>query len=70
MVKFLWLNHDIDHDNINFIYDDYITNDIIDHDYGALTLGQIDIGNKDYHLISALCTSQTFRVTTDLTGGC
>jgi hypothetical protein len=46
--NFLRLNDDIDHDNINFIdiiYGDYITNDIIDHDYIALTPGYIDIGN-------------------------
>jgi hypothetical protein len=30
--NFSRLNDDIDHDNINFIYDDYITNGIIDHD--------------------------------------
>jgi hypothetical protein len=65
--KFLWLNDDIDHDNINlidFIYGDYITNGIIDHDYNALTPSYIDIGNKSYHLTSGLCSSQTVRVTT------
>jgi hypothetical protein len=49
MANFLWLNDDIDHDNIKFIdiiYGDYITNDIIDHDYITITLGYIDIGNK------------------------
>jgi hypothetical protein len=74
MANFLWLNDDIDHDNIKFIdiiYGDYITNDIIDHDYITITLGYIDIGNKVYHLISGLCSSQTVRITTDLTaGGC
>jgi hypothetical protein len=69
--NFLRLNDDIDHDNINlidFIYDDYITNSIIDHDYSALTPGYIDIGNKGYHLnISSLCSSQTVCVTTDPT---
>jgi hypothetical protein len=51
--KFLRLNDDIDHDNINFIHfvcGDYITNGIIDHDYSALTPGYIDLGNKGYHL--------------------
>jgi hypothetical protein len=64
------LNEDIYHDNINlidFIYDDYITNGIIDHDYNALTPGYIDLGNKGYHLTSGLCS--TVRVTTDLTAG-
>jgi hypothetical protein len=72
MAKFLWLNDDIDHDNINFIdfiYSDYITNGIIDHDYNALTPGYIDLGNKGYHLISGLCSSQTVCVTTDPTAG-
>jgi hypothetical protein len=72
--NFLRLNDNIDHDNINFIdfiYGDYITNSIIDHDYSALTTGYIDIGNKGYHLISGLCSSQTVRVTTDPDcGGC
>jgi hypothetical protein len=70
--NFLQLNDDIDHDNINFIkfiYDNYITNDTIDHDYSAHTPGYIDIGNKGYHLISGLCSSQTVRVTTDPTAG-
>jgi hypothetical protein len=76
MTKFLWLNDDTDHDNINlinFIYGDYITNGIINHDYSALTVGYIDIGNKDYHLTFGLCSSQTvcdapaIRVTTDPT---
>jgi hypothetical protein len=38
MAKFLWLNDDVDHDNINFIdfiYGDYITNGITDHDYSS-----------------------------------
>jgi hypothetical protein len=71
--NFLQLNDDIDHDNINFIdfiYDDYITNDINDHDYNALTPGYIDIDNKGYHLTPGF-SSQTVRVTTDPTaGGC
>jgi hypothetical protein len=56
MVNFLRPNDDIDHDNINFIdfiYGDYITNGIIDHDYNALTPGCIDIGNKSYTSPSA-----------------
>jgi hypothetical protein len=73
-VNFLRLNDDIDHDNINlvdFIYGDYITNGIIDHDYNALTLGYINIGNKGYHLTFGLCSNQTVRFTTDPTaGGC
>jgi hypothetical protein len=70
-VKFLRLNDDIDHDNINFIYSDYITNGIIDHNYSALTLGYIDLGNKGYHLTSGFCSSQTVRFTADPTaGGC
>jgi hypothetical protein len=70
--NFLRLNDDIDDDNINFIdfiYDDYITNDIIDYDYSALTPGYIDIGNKGYHLTSGLYSSQTVYVTTDPTAG-
>jgi hypothetical protein len=66
--KFLRLNDDIDHDNINFtdfIYGDYFTNDIIDHDYSALSPGYIDLGNKGYHLTSGLCSSQTVRFTAD-----
>jgi hypothetical protein len=71
--NFLWLNNDIDHDNINFIdfiYGDYITNGIIDHDYSTLTPGYIDISNKSYHLTSGLCSSQTVRFTADPTAGC
>jgi hypothetical protein len=71
-MNFLRLNDDIDHDNItfiDFIYGDYITNGIIDHDYSTLTPGYIDIGNKGYHLTSGLCSSQIVRVTTDLTAG-
>jgi hypothetical protein len=72
--KFLRLNDAIDHDNINFIdfiYGDYFTNGIIDHDYSALTPGYIDLGNKSYHLTSGLCSSQTVRFTADPTaGGC
>jgi hypothetical protein len=52
--NFLRLNDDIDHDNINFIdfiYGDYITNDIINHDYSALTLGYIDNGNPHPRLM-------------------
>jgi hypothetical protein len=70
--NFLRLNNDIDHDNINFIdfiYGDYITNGIIDHNYSTRTPGYIDIGNKGYHLISGLCSSQTVRITTDPTAG-
>jgi hypothetical protein len=70
--KFLRLNNDIDHDNINFIdfiYGEYITNSIIDHDYSTLTPGYIDLGNKGYHQTSGLCSSQTIRVTTDPTAG-
>jgi hypothetical protein len=36
--KFLRLNDDVDHNNItfiDFIYGDYITNNIIDHDYSS-----------------------------------
>jgi hypothetical protein len=85
-MNFLRLNDDIDHDNINFIdfiYGDYITNDIIDHDYSALTPGIIDhdynaltpgyinLSNKGYHLTSGLCSSQTVRFTANPTaGGC
>jgi hypothetical protein len=72
--NFLRLNDDIDHNNINFIdfvYGDYITNGISDHDYNALTPGYIDIGNKSYHRTSGLCSSQTVCVTTDPTAwGC
>jgi hypothetical protein len=70
MTSFLWLNNDINNDNINlidFIYGVYITNDIIDHDYSAFTRGYIGIGNKGYHLTSSLCSSQTIRVITDPT---
>jgi hypothetical protein len=70
--KFLRLNDAIDHDNINFIdfiYGDYFTNGIIDHDYSALTPGYIDLGNKSYHLTSGLCSSQTVRFTADPTAG-
>jgi hypothetical protein len=70
MANFLRLNNDINHDNINlidFLYIDYITNGIIDHDYSACTSGYID--NKGYHLTSGLCSSQTVRVTTDPTEG-
>jgi hypothetical protein len=72
MANFLRLNDDIDHDNINlidFIYGDYITNGIIDHDYSALTPGYIDIGNKGYHLTFGSCSSQTVRFTADPTAG-
>jgi hypothetical protein len=72
MAKFFRLNEDIDQDNINFIdfiCGDYITNDIIDHDYSALTPGYINIGNKGYHLTSGSCSSQTVRFTTDPTAG-
>jgi hypothetical protein len=74
--KISLLNDDTDHDNMNlidFIYNEYITNDIISHDYSALTVGYIDIGNKGYHLTFRLCSSQTIcdapaiRVTTDPT---
>jgi hypothetical protein len=47
------LNDDINHVTINrnkFINDNYITHGIIDHYYGALTLGYIDIGITGYHL--------------------
>jgi hypothetical protein len=70
--KFFQLNNDIDHDNINlldFIYGDYITNGIIDHDYNALTPGYIDLNNKSYHLTSGLCSSQIVRFTADPTAG-
>jgi hypothetical protein len=70
--NFLWLNDDINYNNINFIdfiYSDYITNGTIDHDYIVRTPEYIDIGNKSYHLISGLCSSQTVRVTTDPTAG-
>jgi hypothetical protein len=66
----------VDQDNItfiDFIYGDYITNDIINHGYSALTLGYIDISNKGYHLTSGLCSSHTIHFTTDPTvggGGC
>jgi hypothetical protein len=71
-VKFLQLNDDIDHDNINFIdfiYGDYISNGIIDHDYSALTPDYIDLGNKGYHLTSGLCSSQTVCFTVNPTAG-
>jgi hypothetical protein len=67
--NFLWLNDDIDHDNIDFIYGDYITNGIIGHDYSALTPGYSDLSNKGYHLTSGLCSSQTVHFIADLTVG-
>jgi hypothetical protein len=69
--KFLWLNDDIDLDNINlidFIYDDYITNGIIDHDYSTLIPGYIDIGNKSYHLTSGLCSRPSVSLPIRLRG--